>query len=94
MRLEATIPDLRARVVAELAEELGLSRSEVIDEALSLFVKAVMEARQGRKPVLVDCQSGERTGDLSSPTLTMLEWKSSKAADQHQPSPAGQGHRR
>lgn len=75
MRLEASIPDLRAGVVVELAEELGLSRSDVIDEALSLFVKAVMEARKGRKPMLVDCQSGEVMGDLSSPTLTMLEWK-------------------
>ena len=37
MRLEATVPDSRGSAVQELADQLGLSRSQIIDEALSLF---------------------------------------------------------
>jgi hypothetical protein len=43
MRLEATIPESRGTAVVKLAEELGLSRSQIVDEALSLFMKAVLE---------------------------------------------------
>lgn len=38
----------------ELADELGLSRSQIIDEALSLFIKAVLEIRRGRRLVTLD----------------------------------------
>jgi len=35
MRMEATIPDARGATAVELADELGLSRSQLIDEALA-----------------------------------------------------------
>jgi hypothetical protein len=47
MRLEATIPDSRGTAVQKLADELGLSCSQIIDEALSLIVKAMLEVRRG-----------------------------------------------
>jgi hypothetical protein len=74
MRLEATIPDSRASAVQALAEELGLSRSQIIDEALSLFVKAVLEVRRGRRLVTVDPNNAQSTCELVTPTLAALEW--------------------
>ena len=74
MRLEATIPDSRGNAVLKAAEELGLSRSQLIDEALALFLKAVTEAKRGRRVVVVDPETSETVIELSSPTLTALEW--------------------
>ena len=74
MRLEATAPDSRGSAVQELAEQLGMSRSQVIDEALSLFLKAVLEVRQGRRLVTEDPSGSLAPCALTTPTLTMLEW--------------------
>lgn len=74
MRVEATIPDSHGSAVEELAEELGLSRSQIIDEALSLFVKAVLEVRRGRRLMTVDPQNTEAACELVTPTLAALEW--------------------
>ena len=48
MRLAATVPDNRGSAVLELADELGLSRSQLIEEALALFLKAVLETDTDR----------------------------------------------
>lgn len=74
MRLEATIPDNRGSAVLQLADELGLSRSQLIDEALSLFLKAVVEVRRGRRLVTVDPSSNHPACELATPTLAALEW--------------------
>jgi hypothetical protein len=74
MRLEATIPDNRGSAVVQLADELGLSRSQLIDEALSLFLKAVVEVRRGRRLVTVDPSSLQPACELATPTLAALEW--------------------
>ncbi len=74
MRLEATIPDQRATAAVELAEELGLSRSQLMDEALSLFLKAVMEVRRGRRLFTVDPSTSGTECEMSTPTLAALEW--------------------
>lgn len=74
MRFEATIPDNRANAVVELAEELGLSRSQLIDEALALFLKAVVEVRRGRRLVTFDPSSSHPACELATPTLSALEW--------------------
>lgn len=74
MRVEATVPDARARTLAELAEQLGLSRSQIIDEALALFLKAVLEARRGRRIVLMDPEGTAVTTEIVTPTLAQLEW--------------------
>jgi hypothetical protein len=74
MRLEATVPDNRGNAVIELADELGLSRSQLIDEALSLFLKAVLEVRRGRRLVMVDPSSSHPACEIATPTLAALEW--------------------
>jgi hypothetical protein len=74
MRLEATVPDSRGSAVQELADQLGLSRSQIIDEALSLFLKAVLEIRQGRRLITQDPRGLQPLCELTTPTLTTLEW--------------------
>jgi hypothetical protein len=79
MRLEATVPDSRGRAVVELAEQLGLSRSQIIDEALGLFLHAVLEVRRGRRLVTVAPSSDEPLCELATPTLSALEWVTNAA---------------
>jgi hypothetical protein len=74
MRLEATIPDNRGAAVLELAKELGLSRSQLVDEALALFLKALLEVRRGRRLVTIDPQSLQPACEMATPTLSALEW--------------------
>ncbi|MGI5865524.1 MAG: hypothetical protein ACOX6T_26170 [Myxococcales bacterium] len=74
MRLEATVPDNRGSAVVQLADELGLSRSQLIDEALALFLKAVLEVRRGRRLVTMDPNSAAPACELATPTLAALEW--------------------
>jgi hypothetical protein len=74
MRLEATVPDSHGQAVVELADELGLSRSQIIDEALGLFLKAVMEVRRGRRLMAVAPGGDTGGSELATPTLTALEW--------------------
>ena len=79
MGLEATIPENREQAVLELAEELGLTRSQLIDEALGLFLKAVREVQRGRRVVTVSASqpsANEPLCDLATPTLEALEWVS------------------
>jgi hypothetical protein len=74
MRLEATVPDSRGSAIQELADQLGLSRSQVVDEALALFLKAVLEIRRGRRLVTQDPHGSGALCELTTPTLTTLEW--------------------
>jgi hypothetical protein len=74
MRLEATVPDNRGSAVVQLADELGLSRSQLIDEALALFLKAVLEVRRGRRLVMLDPRSSQPACEIATPTLAALEW--------------------
>jgi hypothetical protein len=74
VRLEATVPDSRGSAVKELAKELGLSRSQIIDEALALFLKAVLEVRRGRRLVTIDPANLKAICELVTPTLAALEW--------------------
>ena len=74
MRLEATVPDNRGNAVDKLAGELGLSRSQLIDEALVLFLKAVIEVRGGRRLVTLDPRSSQPACEIVTPTLAALEW--------------------
>jgi hypothetical protein len=72
MRFEATIPDNRGNAAVQLADELGLSRSQLIDEALSLFLKAVVEVRRGRRLVTVDPAFHQPACEMATPTLAAL----------------------
>ena len=62
--------------MVELADELGITKSQLMDEALSLFLKAVVETRQGRKLALIrsDTPPIEGSCELSTPSLALLEW--------------------
>lgn len=72
MRVEATLPDSRGQALDQLADELGLSRSQVVDEAVGLFLKAVLEARRGHR--LVTLAGDKPACELSTPTLAAMEW--------------------
>ncbi|HZH75061.1 MAG TPA: DUF1778 domain-containing protein [Archangium sp.] len=72
-RLEATVPESRMEQVNHLEEELGLSKSQIVDEALSLFFKTVMELKQGWRIAFLDADS-QRVREFSSPALTQVEW--------------------
>jgi hypothetical protein len=74
MRLEATVPDIRGEALDELAHQLGLNRSQVIDEALVLFLKAVMEVRRGRRIVSVGKEGGDVACEIATASLVTLEW--------------------
>lgn len=74
MRLEATVPKSRGEAAVQLAEELGLSKSQLIDEALGLYIKAVLEVRRGRRLVTLDPNSSQPACELVTPTLSALEW--------------------
>lgn len=74
MRLEATVPESRGIAVARLADELGLTRSQLIDEALTLFLKAVLEMKRGRRLVTMDPRTSQLACELATPTLSALEW--------------------
>ena len=71
-RIEATIPDLRADQVRELEHELGMSKSQLVDEALALLAKAVAETRLGRRLGFVG--QDQRVTEFSSPALSLVEW--------------------
>jgi hypothetical protein len=72
-RLEATVPESRMEQVNHLEEELGLSKSQIVDEALSLFFKTVMELKQGWRIAFLDANS-QRVREFTSPALTQVEW--------------------
>jgi len=74
MRLEASVPDARGTAVVEFADELGLSRSQLVDEELALFQKVVLEVRRGRRHVTLDPQSTHPACELATPTLAALKW--------------------
>lgn len=74
MRLEATVPDNRGTAVVQLADELGVTRSQLIDEALTLFLKAVLEVKRGGRLVIMDPHASQPACELATPTLSALEW--------------------
>lgn len=79
MRIEATIPDARGAVVTELAEELGLTKSQLVDEALALFVKVTLEVRRGRRLLTVGT-AGEAPCELVTPSMAQVEWTFNREA--------------
>jgi GNAT superfamily N-acetyltransferase len=74
MKLEAMIPDHRGAAALELARELGLTPDQLVSEALALFFKAVLEVKRGHRLVALDPSTSRPVGELSTPTLSSLEW--------------------
>ena len=79
MRIEATIPDGRAASLGEAAQQLGITRSQVIDEALALYLTALLEVRAGRRLVSTDPTRAERDRELVVASLASLRWAQAMA---------------
>jgi hypothetical protein len=52
----------------------------VVDEAVSLFLKAVLEVRKGRRLVTVDADTPGPVCEMATPTLSTLEWTANATA--------------
>lgn len=74
-RIEATIPDPRFEQVKHLEKELGLSKSQIVEEALALFFKAVIEVRRGHRVGFAD-DAQKMVREFTSPALSQVEWES------------------
>ena len=77
MRVEATIPENRGVALKELSAELGMTKSQLIDEALALFLKVMIEARKGRQLVSIGAE-GDLPCEIATPSLTQIEWMQSR----------------
>jgi hypothetical protein len=75
MRLEATLSETRREQLRTLQAELKLTKSQVIDEALSIFLKAYMETKRGNRLAIIDAD-GRQTVEVASPSLSQVEWAS------------------
>jgi hypothetical protein len=76
MRIEATISDARGEQLQQLADELHISKSQLVEEALSVFQKAVLELKRGRRLAIVEADLQRTVCEVASPSLTQLEWAS------------------
>jgi hypothetical protein len=75
MRVEATVPESQGQAMESVIAELGLSKSQFVGEAISFFVKAIVEVRRGRRLVAIDRNVPPQTEcELATPTLTAIEW--------------------
>ena len=74
MRVEATIPDARAKQLDDVARDLGLSRSDVIGEALAVYLTSLAECRRGLRLALVDAGEARIVREIVTPALSQLEW--------------------
>jgi hypothetical protein len=73
MRLETTLPEIRREQLRMLQAELKLTKSQVIDEALSIFIQAHMETKRGNRLAIIDAD-GRQTGEVASLALSQVEW--------------------
>ena len=79
MRIEATIPDATGEQLNQLTGELGVTRSQIVEEALALLVRAVLEARRGRRVAIVEAETQRTVCEIVSPILSQLEWAAHRA---------------
>jgi len=71
-RIEATIPEPRFEQVKELERLLGLSKSQIVEEALALFFKAVLEIQRGHRVAFA--ADDHLVREFTSPALSQVEW--------------------
>ena len=74
MRLETTISHFRHEQLSTLAAELNVSKSDIVDEALSLLATGILEARVGRRFAIVDPDTKEIVCHVHSPLIAQAEW--------------------
>lgn len=76
MRVEATIPTIRGQQLDDAARELGMSRSDLIGEALAVFLTSLPECRRGLRLALVDASRDKIVREIVTPGLSQVEWHS------------------
>ena len=81
-RLQATLPAPAMEQLQRLREELGLDTSAVVQEAIDLFAKAVLEARRGCRMAFISAAQPSVIREYSSPSLTRLEWAAQSGKEQ------------
>ena len=64
MRVEATLPDARGQQLDDAARELGLSRSEIISEAVAVFLTSLSECRRGFRLAFVNAAEPQVVREL------------------------------
>ena len=74
MRIEATVSDIRGAALLEMCQQLGLSRSQVVDEAITLLVMLAQEARSGRRLVSQGRSKKDLPREIRTPILAQVEW--------------------
>jgi hypothetical protein len=72
-RIEATIPEPRLEQVKDLEKELGLSKSQIVEEAIALFFKAVLEVKRGLRVGFI-AEDEKVVREFTSPALSQVEW--------------------
>lgn len=77
-RLTATITDQQNAAVEEMASEYGLSSSEVVKEAISMFMQVVVEAKRGRRLMMVDESHKRPAVAITTQMLTSMDWTQHK----------------
>ena len=74
MHLDAAVSDSHRAAFFDLADELGLSREQLVDHAMAFFVKAVSWARQGRPPEPLDLSTLVPADDIPDETQGIPDW--------------------
>jgi hypothetical protein len=72
-RLQASLPLFSMKELTRLSEEFGIDKSTVIQEALSLFFKATLEAKQGSRIAFLPASASGVVREFSTPLLTHME---------------------
>lgn len=72
-RLQASLPTFSMRELTRLSEEFGVDKSTVILEALSLFSKAALEAKQGSRIAFLPASAPGVVREFSTPLLSHME---------------------
>lgn len=74
IRVEATLPEPRGLQLTELATELNVTKSDLVQEAISLLMTALSGARRGQRVAMIDAASREVVTEVLTPLLTQIEW--------------------
>ncbi|MFY0582208.1 hypothetical protein ACN28S_55160 [Cystobacter fuscus] len=72
-RLQASLPTITMKELTRLSEELGVDKSAVVQEALSLFAKAASEAKKGARLAFLPPTPQGTVREFSTPLLTHME---------------------
>lgn len=72
MRLEASMNDVRGQQFEELRKELGLSKSELVEEAVAYLLDSIDHVKRGRAVAVME--DDRKITDLNPPTFSLIRW--------------------